>query len=314
MFPPAKISKSRLYGCAIGAALGDAFGMPLEFFPARPADNLLRTLTAGRLPTGTITDDTEMALALAESLAALKPLDPADLVQRFVDWFHSNPPDVGIHTATVLRGVVVHGLPWEQAVERAQAAKPQNAGNGSLMRCWPVALSYWDQRELLIEQSALQSRVTHPHEECVAACVFANVIIAELVAGAAPLEAYHAALEQVPLPAGLESAVRAAPTRHREELLNTGWVRHTLEAAIWALLTTQSYAEAVIQAANLGNDADTSAAVTGALAGAAYGLEGIPAAWRTKLRGEWPPLAPKEWNEANFMALVDQIIPLPDIA
>jgi ADP-ribosyl-[dinitrogen reductase] hydrolase len=301
---------SRLYGCAIGAALGDAFGMPLEFGPRQPPDRLVRELTAGRLPAGSITDDTEMALALAESLATHKPLDPADLAQRFLAWYHTHPADIGIHTAAVLCKVGA-GMPWDQASVRTQAEDPENASNGSLMRCWPVALAYWDLPERLIEESTLQSRVTHAHPECVAACVFTNRIIAGLVNGATPQEAYQDALENVPLPAGLEDAVRAAPTRQRDELVNSGWVRHTLESAIWGLLSSQTFAEAVIQVANLGNDADTAASVTGALAGAAYGLEAIPVGWRRKLRGWWPPEAPREWQESEFIALVQKISARP---
>ncbi len=300
------MNESRIFGCAIGAALGDAFGMPLEFGPAQPIERLQRQLSAGRLPAGTITDDTEMALALAESLAAHRPLDPAHLASRFLAWYHSNPPDIGSHTRAVLRGIA-SGLDWEQSAARAQSYNPANAGNGSVMRCWPVALAYWDQRDLLVSESALQSRVTHPHPDCVAACVFINVMIAELIGGAALPQAYQTALDEVPLPVEVEKVIRAAPSRRREELPNSGWVRHTLETALWSVLTTDSYTEAVIQAANLGNDADTSAAVAGALAGAAYGLEGIPSEWRLKLRGWWPPETPYEWREAEFLDLTRKI-------
>lgn len=301
-------TNSRLQGCAVGAALGDAFGMPLEFGPALPLNGLVRELVAGRLPAGTITDDTEMALALAESLAAHNPLDPADVAQRFLVWYRSNPPDIGIHTAATLR-LIQSGLPWEQATAQNQAANPSSAGNGSLMRCWPVALANWQQDEKLNAESALQSRITHPHEDCVAACIFTNQMIARLVRGATPTEAYLACLDVANLPSELAKGIRAAPDRRREELPNSGWVRHTLEAALWALLTTHSFEEAIIQAANLGNDADTTASVTGALAGAAYGLEAIPATWRAQLRGRWPPSAPRAWAEADLLALVLQIIP-----
>jgi len=298
--------QSRRYGCAIGAALGDAFGMPLEFGPAIPETRLVRTLTPGRLSTGTITDDTEMALALAESLATRKPLDPADLAQRFLDWYHSNPPDIGGHTANTMRHLA-KGLPWDQAAARTQAEHPGSAGNGSLMRCWPVAVAYWDQRELLFSESALQSNVTHQHEDCIAACIFTNLLIAELISGVDLRQACQSALQGAAYPAWVESVLLAAPTRRREELPNTGWVRHTLAAALWAVLSTSSYSEAVIQAANLGDDADTTAAVAGAIAGAAYGLEAIPPAWRANLRALWPPQAPKEWREPDFLALIDRL-------
>src|SRR5512136_110061 len=94
-----------LRGVAVGAAIGDALGMPLEFGPAIPLDWLVRTMKPGRMPAGTFTADTEMALALADSLLAHRPLDPADLAARFVAWYHAGPPDVGSHTASVLRRI-----------------------------------------------------------------------------------------------------------------------------------------------------------------------------------------------------------------
>ena len=87
--------QERARGCAVGAAVGDALGMPLEFGAPSPPDRLVRHMQPGRLPAGAFTDDTEMALALAESLLARRPLDPADLACRFVRWYRANPPDVG---------------------------------------------------------------------------------------------------------------------------------------------------------------------------------------------------------------------------
>ena len=132
----------RLAGVAVGAAVGDAFGMPLEFGPPRALDRLVKEMTIGRMPAGSFTDDTEMALALAESLLAQRPLNPADLAARFVDWYRTSPPDVGVHTAQVL-GRIARGVPWESASNSVWQANPENAGNGSVMRCWPAALAFW---------------------------------------------------------------------------------------------------------------------------------------------------------------------------
>lgn len=279
--------RDRLCGVAVGAALGDAFGMPLEFKPPSPAGRLVRTLTAGRLDAGSFTDDTEMALALAESLLAHAPLDGDDLAQRFVDWYRRGPSDVGIQTGSVL-GAIRRGQGWQAAVVDAQRANPESAGNGSLMRCWPVALRWWNDPRQLALDSAVQSWVTHPHPDCIAGSVFINNWIAGLIGGAGKRTAFDLALASVELSQGLRDVIVHAPDCQRAELKNSGWVRHTLETAAWAVLTTSSFEEAVIQAANLGNDADTGAAVTGAVAGAAYGLSGIPADWQTGLHGEWP--------------------------
>ena len=126
--------QDRARGCAVGAAVADALGMPLEFGPRRPAGRLVREMQAGRIPAGTFTDDTEMALALADSLLAHRPLDPADLARRFADWVQAGPDDVGIHTRAVLSRVAA-GEPWDRAVEAVQHQRPGSAGNGSVMRC-----------------------------------------------------------------------------------------------------------------------------------------------------------------------------------
>jgi ADP-ribosyl-[dinitrogen reductase] hydrolase len=305
-----KATKNRVQGCTVGAAIGDALGMPLEFGPPQPSDQLVREMKAGRLPAGTFTDDTEMALALAESLLTHRPLDPADLAQRFVAWYKAGPHDVGIHTGAVLSRIAA-GEPWEQAVEAVQRRRPDSAGNGSVMRCWPVALAHWDDRERLVADSRLQSRVTHPHPECVTGSAFVNVAIYEMLRGASTAEAVTQALEVAEVQEPLQSVIEAAPRRRREELENSGWVRHTLESAVWGLLTTESFEEAVVQVVNLGRDADTAGAVVGALAGAAYGLEAIPIRWRKVLRGGWPLSSGRLWRANDLVALADQLMQQP---
>lgn len=296
----------RARGCAVGAAVGDALGMPLEFGPPRPTARLVREMQAGRLPAGTFTDDTEMALALAESLVAHCPLDPVDLAQRFVAWYRAGPKDVGNHTATVLSRMA-DGEGWEQAVGAVQRRRPDAAGNGSVMRCWPVALAHWDDLKQLLGDSRLQSRVTHLHPDCVAGSAFVNATIYHLLRGASPAEAVVGALGVVEMPGELQAVIEAAPGRCREELKNSGWVRHTLESAVWGLLSTDSFEEAVVQVVNLGNDADTAGAVVGALAGAAYGLEAIPARWRDGVRGEWPLGSGHVWQADDLAALAERL-------
>jgi ADP-ribosyl-[dinitrogen reductase] hydrolase len=284
--------------------------MPLEFGPAQPTSRLVRDMLPRRLPAGTFTDDTEMALALAESLLAQRPpaqLDPTDLAQRFLIWYSAGPPDVGVHIGQVLDRVA-RGEPWARAVEAVQAHHPESAGNGSVMRCWPVAVAYWDDLPALLAASRLQSQVTHPHPECVAGSALVNAIIYFLLHGAVPRDAMAQALAAVgDLPPALRRTVEEAPRRLRSELKNSGWVRHTLESAIWGLTTTGSFEEAVIQVVNLGNDADTAGAVVGALAGAAYGLEAVPRRWRDVLRGElsWHP--GRVWRVKDLVELADSL-------
>ena len=299
-------TRDRVRGCAVGAAVGDALGMPLEFGRRLPLDRLVREMQGARLPPGTFTDDTEMALALADSLLAHRPLDPADLAQRFVAWFQAGPDDVGIHTSGVLSRIAA-GTGWERAVEAVQGQHPESAGNGSVMRCWPVALARWDDLDQLLAESRLQSRVTHPDPECVTGSAFVNAVIHQLVHGASTTEAVAGALETLKIPDPLRVVIEAAPLRGRDQLANSGWVRHTLESAVWGLLTTGSFEDAVVQVVNLGGDADTAGAVVGAMAGAAYGLEAIPARWRRPLRGEWPLGGEAIWRVAHLTDLADRL-------
>ncbi len=300
------ITLDRLAGTAVGAAVGDAFGMPLEFNPPSPLERPVKEMTAGRMEAGSFTDDTEMALALAESLLAQRPLNPADLAARFLDWYRTSPPDVGIHTSRVLREVA-RGAPWEQASQDAWNAYPDNAGNGSVMRCWPVALACWRDPAQLAADSSLQSRVTHYHPECAAGSVFINRLIASLVQGMDPAQAVDGAVAASSLPDGLRQVVESAPGRRHNELKNSGWVRHTIESAVWGLLTTSSFEEAVVKVANLGNDADTAASVVGALAGAHYGWAAIPRRWREQLSGEWPLRSGRRFGEQDFIRLAHSL-------
>jgi len=280
--------------------------MPLEFGPRQPLASLVREMRPGRIPAGAFTDDTEMALALAESLLAHRPLDAADLAGRFVVWLQAGPPDVGIHTRQVLSAVAA-GEGWEQAVDRVQGRNPESAGNGSVMRCWPAALAHWDDLDALLADIRLQSRVTHPHPDCVAGSAFVGTAIYYLLRGIPPEVAVSRAVEEADVPAALRAVIQSAPERRREELSSSGWVRHTLESAVWGLLTTDSFEEAVVQVVNLGNDADTTGTVAGALAGAAYGLGEIPHRWRQALHGTWPLGSGKQWREAELVALVDEL-------
>jgi len=266
----------------------------------------VREMLPGRIPAGSFTDDTEMALALAASLLAQHPLNPDDLAQRFVAWIEGHPPDVGIHTASVLWRIA-DGEPWETATATVQAHNSGSAGNGSVMRCWPVALAWWDDLERLLEDSVLQSRVTHLHPECNAGCAFVNAAIYHMLHGLTPEDAVMRALNDADVPAPLRAVIEAAPAKNRRDLPNRGWVRHTLESVIWGLMTTHAFEDAGVNVVNLGNDADTAGAVVGALAGAAYGLDAIPQRWQAALHGEFPLRSGHLWRTADLVALAEQL-------
>ncbi len=303
----------RLRGIAVGAAVGDALGMPLEFNPPRSIYHLATEMTGGPLPAGTFTDDTEMALALAESLEVTHPLDGQDLAARFAGWYQSRPSDVGLHTAKVLK-LIAHGTPWHDAAKSVQDANPDSAGNGAVMRCWPLAIARHENQSLLVAETRLQSEVTHPHPDSVNGAILLNLILHKLVSrdertptDAALRIAVSESLQKVNLSDEFRLLIDLAPMRSRDDLKNTGWVHHTLESALWATLTTRSFEEALVQAVNLGNDADTTGCVVGALAGALYGLDAIPARWKDVLHGEYPLRSGRIWLAQDFIDLADRL-------
>jgi ADP-ribosyl-[dinitrogen reductase] hydrolase len=307
------LGQDRLRGIAVGAVVGDALGMPLEFHPARPIYDLQTEMTEGPLPAGSFTDDTEMALALAEVLLVFTSLDPDDLAQRFAAWYQSNPPDIGIHTGRVL-GLIAEGTTWQEASHKAQEEDPENASNGSLMRAWPVAIARWQQPDQLIEETRLQSLITHTHPDCLGACTLLNYTLyelihrpAEIAPDAALREAISIAADKAELAKDFRLLVELAGVRSRETLANTGWVRHTVECALWAVLTTRSFEEALVQAVNLGEDADTTGCVAGAIAGALYGLEAIPRRWKEVLRGKYPLGSDHIWSATDLVNLADKL-------
>ena len=277
--------RDRALGAFLGLAVGDAVGTTLEFC-GRDAQPRLEDMKGGgpfELPPGYWTDDTAMALALADSLAAAETLDARDLMDRFVRWWRDGDYsccgdcfDIGNTTREALDRYLQTRDPF------AGSTDPENAGNGSLMRLAPVALRFWDDRPRLVAAAAEQSRTTHGAEEAVDACRAFSELLADAIAGVPRAD--------VLAPREFEGAEAIARImaggwrgRPRHEIRSSGYVVHTLEAAIWSVARTGDFRNAVLLAANLADDADTVAAVTGQLAGALYGLSGIPDNWRERV-------------------------------
>mgnify|MGYP001129838716 CR=1 FL=1 len=278
---------SRARGAMIGLAVGDALGTTLEFAP-RDVDPLLTDIIGGgpfNLNPGEWTDDTSMALALAESLAICGQVDEHDLMGRFLAWrdegaYSSNGYcfDIGATVNAALERWIDTSNPV------AGSTDPDAAGNGSLMRLAPVAIRFWDNASALNDAAARQSRTTHGASEAVDACIIYARMISAAIRGR-PLD------ELLRLPGkGLSDRISAIVAgswrgKRRSDIQASGYVVHSLEAALWSIGRTGNFAEAVLVAANLGEDADTTAAITGQLAGALYGEDDIPASWRQRIVG-----------------------------
>ena len=304
--------QDRLRGIAMGAAVGDALGMPLEFHPPRSESSIVTEMIAGPLPAGSFTDDTEMALCLAESLLISSPLNIHDLTGRFTTWLRSRPSDVGIHTSKVLQAII-DGEEIHQAARTIQAENPDSAGNGCLMRAWPIAIARHQDEAMLASETRVQSELTHAHPDAVQGTLFFNFILFQILQSGSESPqavirlAIQHAMDQVNLDPEFTMMLNLSAMRLPVDLKNSGWVRHTLESALWAVQTTLSFEEALVKVVNLGNDADTAGAVTGAIAGALYGLQGIPLRWRQALHGEYPIHSGHLWFENDFILLADHL-------
>ncbi len=276
--------QDRAVGCLLGLACGDALGGAVEF---RTREDLDRSFPDGvrditgdgphRLETGEYTDDTGMALAIARACTA-DGIDLDAVAANFVTWYRSGPKDIGIATTQALE-LISQGVPWQEAGERLQRNSRQGvAGNGTVMRCAPLALRFRSDRERLRWSSIETSRMTHADPRATWGAVALNQGIVHLLDGGDRSGLVDAAVNGITDERVTDAIVRA-PGMMRNDVVSGGYVLDTLNAAFWSLLTTESAEEAIVRAVALGSDADTTGAVTGALAETLYGASTLPARW-----------------------------------
>ena len=284
----------RYRGCLLGLAAGDAVGTTLEFKSPGSFDPIRDMVGGGpfHLEPGQWTDDTSMALCLAESLIECRGFDPTDQMRRYVRWWREGHLsstgrcfDIGSTTRAALSRFEQTNEPF------CGSTDPHTAGNGSIMRLAPVPLAYSQKPELGIEHAAASSRTTHGAPTAIDACRY----LAALIVGAvndvpkdellsdhfSPVPGYW---DEHPLVSEID-AIAAGSFKHRDppEIRGTGYVVKSLEAALWAFDRSATFRQGCLLAVNLGDDADTTGAIYGQLAGAFYGEWGIPEAWRSKL-------------------------------
>jgi ADP-ribosyl-[dinitrogen reductase] hydrolase len=286
--------RSRYRGALLGLATGDAVGTTVEFRAPGSFEPVTDLVGGGpfHLEAGQWTDDTSMALCLADSLIERRGFDPADQMRRYVQWYR-----VGYRSSTGacfdIGGTVRAALHCFEATGDpfCGPTDPNTAGNGSLMRLAPVPLFFSNDPAEAIEKSAESSRTTHGTREAVDACRYFAALLVGALGGASkeeilstrfsPLSGYW---EQHPLaPAVDEIAAGSFRRKEPPQIRGSGYVIHSLEAALWAFSRTADFREGCLRAVNLGEDADTTAAIYGQLAGAYYGASAIPEAWRAQL-------------------------------
>lgn len=234
---------------------------------------------------GQWTDDTSMALCLAESLGECEGFDARDQMERYCRWWRDGHLsvigrcfDIGMTVSAALVKFEKTGDPF------SGSTSPGTAGNGSIMRLAPIPMYYADDLALTIKWARESSRTTHGAAECLDACKIMAVLMHYLLSGISKDESLALVkAEQVESPRVRTIIEGSYREKTENEIGASGYVLHTLEAALWAFHRTNSFRDAVLAAVNLGDDADTTGAVCGQIAGAFYGAEGIPAGWLDKL-------------------------------
>lgn len=281
----------RVRGVLVGLACGDALGRPVEFDTASAItaeygdlDEMVGHGTWNQ-PAGTITDDTEQALCIARSLVEQQEFDPADIADRFVAWYDRDPFDIGRMTARSLREFK-HGSTWDEAGQQVWESSPegQNAGNGSVMRCPPLAIPYASDRNRLVEVSRQSSQITHADPRCTYGCAILNLTVAGFLEDADnPLQdALNFAGADAP--EELTAALRPIARSESPSTLETsGYVVHSLQTALHDGLRADSAEGAIVTAVNRGGDTDTIGAIAGAVAGARFGASQLPDHWLSSI-------------------------------
>jgi ADP-ribosyl-[dinitrogen reductase] hydrolase len=336
-----RASSDRARGALLGLAVGDALGTTYEFeriaqppYPALAAGPATDVVGGGpfELLAGQVTDDTQLAVCLARSLAERGGLDTADVAARYVAW-SEHAFDIGAQTRAAIdrleRGEAAPSAAL--GVWREYGRRP--AGNGSLMRTAPIAVALRGASETaLIDAAIADSLITHADPRCALACAALDAAIAAAISGAggsgAMLEAARRAVErgaarlrevwagggaegeadrahlvqaEAALAGDLDAALRDDPDLYGEELhidRTAGFVRVALRLAFWHAVHTPSWRDALIDVASRGGDADTNAAIAGALLGARDGAAAIPPAWIERVLGATQP-GPADWAEAH---------------
>jgi len=283
--------KSRYEGCLLGLAAGDALGTTVEFKAPGTFEPMTDIVGGGpfNLKRGAWTDDTSMALCLAESLIECRAFDAADQMERYIRWWRDGHLgsngfcfDIGGTTAQALQAFIRTDDPF------AGSTSARSAGNGSLMRLAPAPLFFAGDPEKAVRMSAESSRTTHGAVTCLDACRYYGGLIVGAVNGVskekllAPRYTPAAGLwDREPLCAEIDE-VASGSFKHKEPpaIIGSGYVVKALEAALWAFHRSANFRDGCLLAVNLGYDTDTTGAIYGQLAGAFYGAEGIPEPWR----------------------------------
>lgn len=258
-------TQSRAMASLLGLAVGDALGAPVEFKEPGEFESVsdYRHSYVWNIPPGYWTDDTSMALCLADCIIERDTVDAKDLLARFGRWYKLGENsstgrcfDIGNTTRTNIEQFLKEGVIQAPDVH-------YQSGNGGIMRLSPVAIRWWHDVACAEQMAVVQSQTTHGSAECTKCASELAIWLTRAIQGEPVKSQLTMALSHVP----------------ESQISNSGRASDTLMAAKWCVATTNTFESAVLRAVNLGGDADTIGAVTGQLAGACYGTEQIPDRW-----------------------------------
>jgi ADP-ribosyl-[dinitrogen reductase] hydrolase len=275
--------QDRIKGTLVGLACGDAVGTTLEFETRGTFEPISDMVGGGpfNLKKGQWTDDTSMALCLAHSLAEQKKFDATDQMDRYCNWsqngyMSSNGKcfDIGLTVSAAIRKYLKNKDPFSGSTD------PYSSGNGSIMRLAPIPIFYQNNKDACLHYAGESSRTTHASVECIESCK----LLASLILSAFEASSKEGIFKDNDYEPSCKSINDIAHLNFMDleykDLEGSGYVVESLISALWCFMHSNNFREAILLAANIGNDADTTAAICGQIAGAFYGYSGIPRSWR----------------------------------
>jgi len=285
---------SRARGALLGLVAGNQLGVPTEHLGT--ADAIRKAFPNGVIDlspppkNSPYDDDAAMALLLGESLLASQGFDANDVARRWVKWMKVDGRGIGMTTRRALTLIDRGKEPFEAGRLANQENPGHAAGNGSVMRCIPVALRYHDDLDRLIRVSTQQAAITHADERCTWGAAAVNLAARELLHGNIYFidEVLHKMGDRAPRV--LREAIHRVPRESEGDLPiaragEAGYVVHCIEIAFWFVTHDRTLEDALIYLAQAGGDTDTNAAVAGALLGARYGEVSLPPRWMDQITG-----------------------------
>jgi ADP-ribosyl-[dinitrogen reductase] hydrolase len=281
------MSCDRAKGCLAGLAVGDALGTTLEF-TKRNSGKWVDDIVGGgpfNLKAGQWTDDTSMALCLANSLLVCGKFDAKDQLDRYLDWYKNGYMsstgvcfDIGNVTLGALTNFSSHGTLVSNYNSK------MDSGNGSIMRLAPIPIFYKNPQDA-IKYGMISSETTHSSQLCIDACALLSIILHYFIhEGITKRECLRRLSETTCVSEEFSHIVDGSfLNKTYDEIVGSGYVVESLEAALWCFFKTDNFEESVLAAVNLCNDADTTGAICGQIAGAFYGYSAIPGDWRNRI-------------------------------